>query len=188
MWSLAYCINLHWLTYEWHCQEEIRASSDWHSVNQNREPHTGEPSSLSKLPLSIKIRRRHHRHEIKRPQLYLCECAFTNLFYSQFHWGRLQRSAAHAELARKGRNSSHCWCRCCGCGRTCPSAWKNVTGSTWVWWQRHWWKKCHHPPWSCGFYSLPVENLEGEVMWSVLYSYSEILLNTRKYCFSLVFT
>lgn len=107
----------------------------------------------------------------------------TNLSCSRCCWDRQQRNAVRAVPARTARSSSRCWCKCCGCGRTCPSTWRTVTGSTWVWWQRRWWKLCRRPPWFCGFYSLPGENLQHR-SWLLLFRIKAFFNSDQENAFS----
>lgn len=107
----------------------------------------------------------------------------TNLSCSRCCWDRQQTNAVRAVPARTARSSSRCWCKCCGCGRTCPSTWRTVTGSTWVWWQKRWWKLCLRLPWFCGFYSLPVENLQRRT-WLLLFQIKAFFNSDQENAFS----
>lgn len=107
----------------------------------------------------------------------------TNLSCSRCCWDRRQTNAVRAVPARMARSSSRCWCKCCGCERTCPSTWRTVTGSTWVWWQKRWWKLCLRLPWFCGFYSLPVENLQHRT-WFLLFGIKAFFISHQENAFS----
>lgn len=86
------------------------------------------------------------------------------LFCSQYCWDTQQRSEARAEPATREKSSSHCWCRRCGYARTSQWAWRSVTGSTWAWSQRHWWRWPHRVPWSFSSCSWLAGNLKGTVL------------------------
>lgn len=89
------------------------------------------------------------------------------LFCSQCCWDTQRRSEARASPATRGRSSSRCSCTRCGCARTSPWAWTTVTGSTWVWSQRRWWRWRRRAPWSFSFCSWLAENLEDIVLAQV---------------------
>lgn len=133
-WSLAYCKNLPWVnrgarrTFELVVIDNILAKSE--TVPNHNLKNATFPYQIKAINADYCIQKSAH----------ICGCVslFTNLSGSRCCWDRQQMSVAHAELARMGRSSSHCWCRYCGCGRICPSTWRTVTGSTWVWWRRHW--------------------------------------------------
>lgn len=160
--AVLLCTAAHRLLQSDDCTTFIQIQSDetWlqlHSVCISHTSQSGRPVLCRKERSILNPRKRRRFTASRWLKKWIKSC--TNLSCIQCCWDRRQRSAVRAVPARTARSSSRCWCKCCGCGRTCPSTWRTVTGSTWAWWQRRWWRLCPRLPWFCGFYSLPVENL-----------------------------